>query len=60
MIDQPYFMTNEEWYYFDYIEKKYKITNKAPKQAQKSYNEYYNELRRQILVDKNGRKNQEQ
>jgi hypothetical protein len=41
MLDMPYFMNNNEWYYFDYKEKKYKLTNKATDKAKKSYKEYY-------------------
>lgn len=41
--DRPYFTYNEEWYYFDWKEMKYKLTNKASKEAIKSYKEYYKE-----------------
>lgn len=44
MIDMPYFMTNEKWYYFDYGEKKYKLTKLAPKKAKDSYVEFYKEV----------------
>ena len=44
MIDMPYFMKNEEWYYFDYNKRKYVLTDKAPDKAKRSYNEYYKEL----------------
>ena len=50
MLDQPYFMTNEEWYYFDYKENKHKITDKAPEKAKKSYNEYYKQLKKQVMA----------
>lgn len=40
----PYFMTNEEWYYHDEEEWKYKLTDKAPQKAIDSYNEYYKQL----------------
>lgn len=45
MIDtgMPYFMTNKEWYYYDEKEEKYKLTDKAPKEAIESYKEYYSE-----------------
>ena len=38
---EPYFMKNEEWYYFDEKDFMYKLTNKAPKEAVKSYKEFY-------------------
>ena len=41
--DLPYFMYNEDWYYYDWDEIKYKLTDKAPKEAIDSYNEFYNE-----------------
>ncbi len=41
--DIPYFMKNEEWYYHDEVEWCYKLTNKAPEEAIKSYEEFYSE-----------------
>jgi hypothetical protein len=35
--ETPYFMTNDNWYYYDEIEKKYKLTLEAPKDAIKDY-----------------------
>ena len=43
---QPYFMENEDWYYFDEEEFIYKLTDKAPKKARESYDEYYKEVNR--------------
>ena len=40
----PYFITNEEWYYFDYQKRKFVLTDKAPKKARESYDEYYKEV----------------
>lgn len=39
-LDQPYFMQDESWYYFDGNELRYKLTDKAPKEAQESYKEF--------------------
>lgn len=44
MQDMPYFMENDEWYYFDYNKRKYVLTGKAPKKAQESYKEFYKEV----------------
>jgi hypothetical protein len=44
MLPEPYFMTNKEWYYFDEEAFMYKLTDKAPKKAQESYKEFYDEL----------------
>lgn len=41
IIEKPYFMRNSEWYYFDDNEFIYKLTEKAPKKAIESYEEYY-------------------
>ena len=41
--EKPYFMTNEDWYYYDVKSFKCKLTDKAPKEAIDSYNEYYND-----------------
>lgn len=46
----PYFMKDEEWYYFDRKEWKYFLTDKAPKKAIDSYNEYY----RNVQMGKKG------
>lgn len=46
MIDMPYFMENEDWYYFDENEFRYKLTEKAPKKARESYKQFYAELKR--------------
>ena len=43
-IPEPYFMTNEEWFYFDEDEWCYKLTEKAPEKAIKSYEEFYEKL----------------
>lgn len=45
MVDMPYFMTDEKWYYFDFVDKRFKLTKIAPEKAKKSYVDYYNELR---------------
>lgn len=44
MIDMPYFMKNDEWYYFDYKKKKYMLTDKATEKAKISYKEYMKEI----------------
>lgn len=39
--EQPYFLTNEKWYYFDEEEWGYKLTDEAPDEAIASYKEFY-------------------
>lgn len=39
--EKPYFMNNEEWYYYDWEDMKYKLTEKAPKEAIESYKKFY-------------------
>lgn len=39
---QPYFFENEEWYYYDGKKNKFFLTDKAPEEARKSYEEFYN------------------
>lgn len=41
MKKEPYFLSNKEWFYFDENEFCYKLTDKAPKEAIKSYKEFY-------------------
>lgn len=41
-VEEPYFLKNEEWYvYEDY---QYKLTDKAPKKARESYEEFYKKI----------------
>ena len=42
--NKPYFLTNDEWYYYDMDSGRYKLTDKAPQKAIDSYKEYYKEL----------------
>ena len=44
MLDMPYFMENEEWYEFDFEKRIFVLTEKAPKEAKKSYEEFYKQL----------------
>lgn len=37
----PLFKKNKEWWYYDEKEGKVKLTDKAPEEARKSYEEYY-------------------
>ena len=41
IVNKPYFMNNKEWYYWEYKEWKYKLTDKASEKAVKSYNQFY-------------------
>lgn len=41
IAELPYFMTNDDWFYFDEAEWKYKLTQNAPQEAVDSYNEHY-------------------
>ena len=43
MCVNPYFLKKEEWYYFDEEEGIFKLTDKAPKKAIDSYNEFYDD-----------------
>lgn len=43
MQGKPYFMNKPDWYYFDEVEWKYKLTDKAPEKARRSYEEFYEE-----------------
>ena len=42
MRQKPFFMIDENWYYFDEQEFCYKLKNDAPEEAVKSYKEFYN------------------
>ena len=44
--NEPYFMTNDAWYYYDEDELMYKLTENAPPKAQESYTEFYDNVER--------------
>lgn len=44
-LDTPYFFENKDWYYYDEEDEVYKLTDKAPKEAIESYNEFYSEIK---------------
>ena len=51
-IPQPYFMNNSSWYYFDENDWKYILTDDAPEEAKKSYDEFYSQLETKHLIEK--------
>ena len=40
MLDRPYFMSNADWYEYDFEKGEYVLTDKATDEAKKSYEEY--------------------
>ena len=50
-VEMPYFMTNEKWYYYDEEEYRWKLTEKAPPEAVKSYKEFYETVNSFIIFD---------
>lgn len=51
MDDLPYFMNNDEWYYYDSKEEIFKPTAKAPERAIQSIIDFNNEC---TCIDENG------
>ena len=49
-LDIPYFMQNPDWYYHDDKEGIYKLTDKAPEEARKSYKDFYYDLNEAHLI----------
>lgn len=45
MIDMPFFMEDDRWYFYDYEKKKYVLTKEAPEEARQSLKEFYKELK---------------
>ena len=43
MVDMPYFMSDERWFEFDFDKRIFVLTEEAPAEAQKSYEEYLNQ-----------------
>jgi hypothetical protein len=48
---EPYFLSDKEWYYYDEEELCYKLTDKATKEAIKSYEEFYNNFNDMYFLD---------
>ena len=48
--ETPFYMTNNEWYYFDKENWCYRLTDKAPEEAIKSYNEFYEALNNRTVA----------
>ena len=46
ILDMPYFMTNDRWYYFDKKTGKYMLTDEAPKKAKDSYIAFFEEVKK--------------
>ncbi len=46
MIDIPYFMTDKEWYTFDFEQRRFVLTDKATPKARASYEKYRKEMKR--------------
>lgn len=42
--EEPYFLSNDEWYIFDEESFRYVLTDKANEKAKKSYEEFYDKL----------------
>ena len=49
-IPKPYFMENENWFYYDEEKEIYKLTKEAPKEAIESYKEFYELLNNNIEI----------
>ena len=49
--EEPYFLSNKDWYYYDEEEFCYKLTDKATKEAIKSYEEFYNNFDDMYISD---------
>ena len=45
MLDRPYFMSNPEWYEYDFEKDKYVLTAKATDKAKESYKKYHEDLK---------------
>lgn len=50
-LEKPYFMENQDWYYYDEEEGVLKLTKNATKKAKESYLEFYSELERFSIDD---------
>lgn len=44
IVEKPYFMNEQAWYYYDEEEFRYKLTAEATEKAKESYYKFYNLL----------------
>lgn len=51
MLDKPYFMNDKRWYKFDFDKRKYVLTESAPDEAKKTYEEYMEQLKKEHTRD---------
>lgn len=51
-VDEPYFMTNPDWFTFDIKSKRYVLAEDAPKEARASYKQFYEDLDSMVADDK--------
>ena len=49
--EEPYFLSNKDWFYYDEEEFCYKLTDKVTKEAVKSYEEFYNNFDDMYILD---------
>lgn len=50
MTDEPYFLSNKDWYIYNEEEFRYELTDKATDEAKKSYKEFYDLLENESTV----------
>lgn len=50
IAEEPYFMKNEEWYYYDVEEGVLKLTGKATPEAIKTYKKFYELLNERFSI----------
>lgn len=52
MIGRPYFMSNKDWYRYDTEHGGWVVTEKAPKEAKESYEQFKKESLKELGYDK--------
>ena len=50
-IGRPYFMNNKSWYFYNEETERFELTDKATKEAIKSYEEFYNNFDDMYISD---------
>lgn len=50
-LEEPFFMTNKDWYVFDKKLRRLVLTDEAPPKAIESYKEFYQELDNQFFEE---------
>lgn len=51
MVEAPFFMTDDAWYYFSAETMRYELTDEAPEEARKSLREWREDVENDVVIE---------